>query len=1144
MVPFPAHRGNCQWSLSWPARLLAAVAVTVGASVGRADDQAVPGVREVAPELFYMENESGRLVPVPGFQYRDFIDLFRMKEGLAGPLQPPAAVLENVVMRIDASDVKPPPEADDERTTATCPVTVECSVRQSRGGWASAPLELGGLLLAAPPRHEGPGRMIVDVVPGGGGYRGWFDTSADAAADAMHTVVLEGRLAVDVTATHEAFALRLPAAVASLVEIRSARRKPAVTVQPAAADQRVVAAAEGGGSLITLAGLGGGGVNIRVADRREDRETRGVAAEVVTESTVRIDGRNAVTDAVIQLSNLPGDTSKVSITLPPRTTLRTVRAPASLLGRGGTADAPTIDVAADVAADGQAVVELSCERPIDPSGNTTFEAIGFAVAGIPEWRQWGRVSLVVDGDWQATWTDGTELRRVDPPANVRLSGFIAAFAYDAQPSMLPVRVRPRQSRVVIEPEYRYEVGSNRVTVDARFRVAARGTPVSSISIAIDPSWSIDEVGPASAVDVGGVATDAGETVIPFTQALSGDTVVEVRASRPVDKSADRVSWKLPVPRADLIGPAVVVIASQSDIELLPENEGINGLVRQTAAAVPLADADKTALVYRLDAVDGSFAAARRFLPRRVETSISAEAVIDGTEIVVDETIRLDVLHVPLEFIELVVPDAIASSGGFQMRQGDDLLDPTVVVSGGDDEEGLPATCMRAILPTPLLGSGEVRVRFTLPAPTVPPESTVAFDLPLALPRGTSIGRQSIAIAVPDMFSAGVRGDAWRRDVGPTLGSATQTWSSLKPQRELPLAISARRSDVARSMVVEAAWLQTRLLPGIREDVRAYVISAAEDRIVLSLPAASGPAADAGEDDGEFTTEVRLDGEFVTGAVRPAGRIVVDLPRVDPVRRWRLDIRTVAPREDGWPGIAVRAGLPVPVRLEPPLFEGPVLERRFYWTLHVRPDEHVLGLPRQWTSQQRWIPGAWGWRLEAATTPTQLAAWMAAAAGGKPAQRPLDEARSAGLASAPPLNENTFVFSGIGDPGAVSPWLVPEWFVVLLASGMSLACGLALVYRPAARRLPWVIAAAAGLGLAAAAAPGVAPLVGQAAVPGAVLAIAAWAIRLASEPRVRRASGWRLPIGQPASSLTRPNAASLIVAPTVDESPTATDARPR
>ncbi len=1143
MVSLPAHRSLRRRSVSWSAWLLAAAAIAGGLPAVRGEDQAAQGVREVAPELFYMESESGRLVPVPGFRYRDFVDLFRMKEGLAGPLQPPAAVLENIVVRIDAGAVKSR-AAGDERATTTCPVTVECSVRQSRGGWASASLELGGLFLAAPPRHEGPGRMIVDAVPGGGGYRAWFDTAADAAADAVHTVVLEGRLAVDVTPAHEAFALRLPVAVASLVEVRSARGQPAVTVQPPAADQRITPATEGEGSVVTLAGLGGGDVRIRVADRREDREARGVAAEAVAESTVRIDGRNAVTEAVVRLSNLPGDTSKISITLPPRTSLRSVRAPASLLGRGGTADAPTIDVAAEVAANGRAVVELTCERPIDPSGNTTFEAIGFAVAGIPEWRQWGRVSLVVDGDWQATWADGTELRRVDPPANVRLPGFVAAFAYDAQPSMLPVRVRPRQSRVVIEPEYRYEVGSNRITIDARLRVAARGTPVSSISIGIDPSWSIDEVGPAGAVDVAGVATDAGETVIPFTQALSGDTVVEIRASRPIDKSADRVAWKLPVPEADLIGPAVVVIASQSDIELLPENEGIEGLVRQTAAAVPLADADKTALVYRLDAVAGSFAAARRFLPRRVETTISAEAALDGTEIVVDETIRLDVLHVPLEFIELVVPNAIVSSAAFEVRQGDDLLDPAVVVSGEEDLEGLPVTCMRAILPTPLLGSGEISVRFTLPAPTVPDESTAAFDLPLALPRGTSIGRQSIAIAVPETLSAAVRGDAWKRDVGPTLGGATQTWSSLKPQRELPLAISARRSDVARSMVVEAAWLQTRLLPGIREDIRDYVISAAEDRIVLSLPAAGGPAVDEW-DEGEFVTEVRLDGELVTGAVRSAGRIVVDLPRVDPVRRWRLEIRTTAPREGGWPGFAARAGLPVPVRLEPPVFEGPVVERRFYWTLHVRPDEHVFGLPQRWTSQQHWIPAAWGWRLEAAITPAELAAWIAAAAGGAPAQRPLADTRAAGLASAPPLNENTFVFSGIGDPGPVSPWLVPEWFVVLIASGASLACGLAAVHRVAARRLPVVIAAAAGLGLAAAAAPGVAPLVAQAAVPGTLLAVAAWAIQTAAQQRVGRVvSGWRIPVGQPASSFTRPNAASLIVAPSMDDAPTATDARPR
>ncbi|MFM8733771.1 MAG: hypothetical protein ACKOC8_01030 [Pirellulales bacterium] len=1126
------HRPRPPSSAALVVPFAAFLAVCAAAACAVAADPVLPapspGVHEVGPELFYMEDDAGKLVPVPGFRYRDFVDLFRMREGLAGPLQPPAAVLEKVVLSIDARDVGA--GDGDASPTVTCPAKAECIVRQARSGWAMVPIDLGGLLLASPPRHDGPGRIVVDAQPGGG-YRAWFDLPADAAPDTRHTVVLEGRLPVVATADHESIDIRLPAAVAGLVEVRSARKAPVVHTQPAAADVNVKAAE--GGSLIAVAGLVGN-ARIRITDRRDDRETSG-AAEAVTESTVRIDGRNAVTDAVIRLGNLAAGTRTVTVMLPSRAVLRSVRPPATLVGRGGTEEAPSAEIAVDVDAAGRAVVDLVCERPVDPSGNSAFEAIGLLVEGIPEWRQWGRVSLVVEGDWQATWADGNQLRRVDPPASARQAGFVAAFAYDAQPSSLLLRVRPRRSRVVIEPEYRYDVGGTRITLAARFRVASRGTPISSISIGLDSSWSIDEVGPAGAIDVAAVVSERGETVIPFTQALAGDTVVEVRASRPVDKSSARIAWKTPVPRADLVGPAAVIVASQSDIELVPDNEGIAGLVRQTAAAVALGDAGDTALVYRLDGAEGSFAAARRSLPRRVESQITADVALDPAEIVVDETVRLEVLHVPLEFVELQVPATVASSATFEMRQGDTLLDPTEVASAGqpagDDDsaavDGAATVCLRAILAEPLLGTGAVTIRYRLPAPAVPPESTVAFDLPLALPLGTSIGRQSVAVNAPESLTVATRDSAWRREVGTTPGSAAQSWSAVDSQPTLPLAIASRRSDASRRMVIEAAWLQTRLLPTVREDIRTYVLTAADDRIAMVLPAS-------GEGDPD-TVEVLLDGAVVVGAARPGGRIVVDLPRVDPARRWRLDIRTAGPRGGRWSARAALLGLPAPVRLEPPVFEEAVLERRFYWTLHVRPDEHVLGVPRQWTTQQYWKRTSWGWRVASTVSSADLATWIASTAGSTSTPVP---------PVPPPLAEKTFVYSGIGGPGAASPWVIPEWIAVLVASGAALAAGMAAIEKPTLRRVPVVIATAAVIGLGAVAAPEVAPLVVQAAVPGVAIAIIAWTARLILArrgPQASRGGAWPLP----ASSLTRPAAApSLVVSAGIDDAPTATEARPR
>ena len=78
--------------------LVAAIALSAAVATG-ADPTVPPAVRESAPEIYYMQDDAGRLVPVPGFRYRDFVDLLRIKEGLPGLPEPPAAVLENVVLR-------------------------------------------------------------------------------------------------------------------------------------------------------------------------------------------------------------------------------------------------------------------------------------------------------------------------------------------------------------------------------------------------------------------------------------------------------------------------------------------------------------------------------------------------------------------------------------------------------------------------------------------------------------------------------------------------------------------------------------------------------------------------------------------------------------------------------------------------------------------------------------------------------------------------------------------------------------------------------------------------------------------------------------------------------------------------------------
>lgn len=1083
-------------------RAILLLLLTPAAARAPAAEPDAPSVREVEPELFYMEGDRGSLVPVPGFSYRDFMDLVRVRDGIAGPLQPPAAVLDEVVVRIDGRDLRPPEEGAGGRPAVTCPTVAEFTISQTGPGWAAVPLELRGLLLAQPPRHEGPGRMVLDTAPGGG-FRVWFDAQPGPGANARHVVTLEGRLPVESGGAWESFDLAMPPAVVSRIEVSSSRPDPAVRSEPAAAERTVQNDAEG--SRVALAGLAGD-VRVTIASP-QGAEPAATAAEAFTESVVRVDGRNAVTDATISLTRLAGDAGRLRISLPSGATLREVRPPATVVARGGSPDRPTVDVAVTVDPTGAASVGLSCERPVDPTGAAPFEPIGFAVEGIPAWRQWGRLSLVVDGEWQVSWNDTADVRRVDPPAAGRRPGFVAAFAYDTVPAVVSMRVRPRRSRVVIEPEYRYDVGAARVTLDARFRVAVQGAAINGITVAVDPTWSIDEVGPPGVVDVAAVSTDGGLITVPFLQALAGDGIVELRASLAVPQDADRLTWRLPAPRAEVVGPALVAVSSRSDIELVPDADALVGLVRQTAAA--LDTTDRNALVYRLDAAAGTFVAGRRFLPRRIEAELAAQATIGPTEATVEQAIRLNVLHVPLEIVELSIPPSVVDAG-FEVRWGDELLDAAGV---GEDESPSEPRTFRVILPEPLLGEGEISIRHALPAPDVPPDATVALDVPLILPLEASVGRQTVTVAATEPLTIGMRGEAWRRDAGSAGGVASQSWSAVKSQSTVPLALSTRSGDVARSLVVEAAWLRTRLLPGQREDVATYVVSGATGPIACTLP------DDPPGTDGRVVLEVLVGGEPAPDAIRPGGRIVVETPETDPRRRWRLDLRRVIPRDRGWDGLAARFSLPTPLSLAAAAFDPPVIERRFYWTIHTRSDERIVGVPRSWTSQQRWQPAGIGWTQRAVVDDAELAGWIDAVALGSDGDAAVVE---------PTLVGRSFAYAGIGLPAPAVVWLMPDWLVLLISSGAALGLGLGLVYRPAFRRVPVLVLAAAAAGLMAALAPAAAPLVIQAALPGCGLAIAAWALRGAFDRRDAAPAAASVEPGGVSSLAGARGGASLIV----------------
>jgi hypothetical protein len=996
-------------------------------------------------------------------------------------------------------------------------------------------------MIGGAPVHEGPGQMFFgaasDAEPSAS--RVWFNATSEE--EVRHTVVIPGGVPLESSPSSDTVALLIPQATASRVEIRSSRADPAVTVRPASLPPVVEPVADDDdartGSIVTIVGAAGP-LEVRISDRQTADQGIVAVPDAMVESLVRVDGKTAVTEATLRVDNLPADTATLRIGLPARTTLRRIREPSVLVQRSGTPESPEIVVRVNRDSAGRAVVGLESERIIDASGRSPFDPLGFAVAGIPDWRQRGRVSVMVEGDWQIEWDDTGANRRIDPPASARRPGFVAAFAYDSQPASLPIRVRPRGSRVVIEPEYRYSVAAARITLDARLRVSVRGAAVSRLVVALE-GWEVEDVGPIGLVDATGVTADATRLVIPFQQGLAGDSVIDFRCSRPIDRASEEVAWKFPVPEASLLGPAVVLITSETDIELVPDTASIRGLVRQVAPASLRSDVERLALAYRLDGADGMFRAQRRFLERRIDASIRTQVDIDQQVTRVVETIRFAVAHVPLEFIELLVPADVAISETLEVRQSGQLLNPMIDATDDDQSGTQPppgsidrlfevdqpmgeeATAMRpplsapgrtrvrAMLPVPLLGAGEVTVTYELPTPEVPPETTVAENLGLVVPVDAKVGRQTLQINVVDSLAIDLRGEDWKRDAAAPVGGTTRSWATARFQDAAPLSLAARRQEMSGETIVEAAWLQTRLLADRREDMFAYAVSTAADRIALTLPGPLLPAAGAAT----TTIDVWLDGRRIDDAIRSDGGVEVLFPAGGGRSVALLEIRVSRPWTPA--GLIGLAGLDR-LSLVPPEFAAGVQQRRFYWEVHLPSDQHVVVPPRRWTAQQRWAWGSIGLERRPLVTRDALASWVRAKAGQ---ERELGrDAVDTGLVS------HRALYSGVGSPGGDAVWVAATWLLVLAVSGPVLAIGLVMSYVPAARSAWLVIGGASLLTLLAAAWPGLAPMMVQGALPGVALALMAATMR--GLIRLPAPAAQRLPAGSSVSRGVAPP--SLIV----------------
>jgi hypothetical protein len=1016
------------------------------------------------------------------------------------------------------------------------------------------PLKLPELVITEPPRVVGDGEVVVTIDPSpieetpdssanrtslqqgipesrsnlDKGFLIWMNEQDEVAgkdavkkgeSGAPHTIVLRGRIPVDVSLDRDQLSFTLPAATDSKITIETQRRDPLVKLNAGVitpAIQMVDEENDAVGSVVEIRGAVGP-TRLQIEESLIGNVPVRQIAECKVENVVRVNGRLATIKAKFSLTNLAKSEGLFTVQIPSRSVVRSVGNNAKVLSRGGSPSRPQVVVRVNKTKDGNASFELVCERSIDTSSESPIDVGGFSIEEVPLWRQWGQVSVFTDDDWTVEWIPRSGNRQIDAPATLSQEGFVAAFAFDSQPMSLPLRVLPRRSQLVVEPEYTYRVTRNRLELSIRLQAVVRGVAAKQLNIAV-PGWEIEGVGPPSVVDSASVSESSGVVTVPFLKPIGGAVVVELQCSQRVDPDSETVRWTTPVPEADLVGPARVGITSENDIELVPDTELIVGMSRQVSSQPNKSSVDLSRMSYRVEADKSIFVATRRILEQQIDASITAQVDVGLRQVVVQQATRINVAHVPLQFIEWTVPQSVIETGSIEARFNGQLLTPEIISrstevngSGGDesikdelgdgagaDSSGSSWRVVRVLLPNPLFGTGELVTRYSEGIPEILEEATVPISIPLLLPKGAVIGRQSVTISPVEELNVDVRDERWNREGNLQTIGLGRTWNASQGQTTIDIAISQSQRALLGETVVEATWVRTTLRGPMRSDQWAFAVTSASDSLTLTLPVGVGQGNS--EATGNQIARARVDNSPWSAADEATGRIDLDLGQARGTHLVEVEVRQ--PRKENLVSGVIQ-GLDW-IDFQSSGMPSSALYSRVVWEILVPDGTELLWGPRGWTSQQVWDWSSLSLNQLPAVSVHDLASWVTAASN--PQSNTQEKSGVGRLFMPRDFIEQRRVFCDVGSPTDVGVFLVPRWLLVLVASGLPLAIGVAITILPRLTTVVLIVASVVFIG-GMAIGPTVTLCILQASLPGLALAVPAgvasrWRLLLKSRTQGR------------------------------------------
>jgi hypothetical protein len=995
-----------------------------------------PRVEETQPSIYYLPDKQGNLQPVLDFPYQDFVDLYKLKNQLGQHDQPPRFSLQRMSVSGTVKD-------------GAAELTFQFQILVRDGDWVRVPLRLDQGLLLQVLRGSDADDSFVNHEGEGVGYVCWIRGKPETT----HAISLTLLVPLDAAGEETRWKLPMPRSTASELKFSAPMAEATATVSNGAT--LLSSAAKDGATEFNVIGLGG---DFQLSWRKGGLASEPLLLEAVGTVLARLDGRSISTEATLSVRSHGAPFDRFVVRLPQGAELSPEGVPGYAVTplepehkneNGAPKEPRRVEIRLPKKTTGPIEVRLNCRREHDPAKDRSWcDLAGFEVLGAA--RQWGTMTVATGGEWQVVWGPSRDARQIDQaPESLRPEDVVASFEYSCQPYSLPIQLTPRRTRINILPEYVIMVERDQIRLEGKLFCAIRGAKASVLEMAL-PGWELDDVGPDGLVADEGEKTGPDTFRFPLLRPMSGPVELQFRAHRAIEPGAKSIRFPLPRPQGGTIGPATVAVAAADEVELTPNNQHMDGLIRQrTPLPIKLPARLQTPWYYRSTGNAASFSAEFRVHPRRISVEAASHITLADGIADVEQKFFYTIAYEPVEELTLAVPRSLAEAKKIRI-----LCDGKPLTPWFDEEtKTRPMVSLRLPLSEMRIGRCELELHYSMAAAEPPPGRSVSLSLPLTMPEEGELSANRLDVKAEGNIRVASKNGVWspaERGDSDSGGSAV-----------LPLKAARRTSSVdldlraeAETMVVDRAWIQTLLSASARQDRAVYQFTTRRKELEIALPAGASTSQ----------AVVLVDGKKVDFRTMEENRLVIPLAGRRSEQSRNIELRY------HFPGPRPPQG---DLTLDFPRFGVPSWMRRVYWQFVLPTNEHLISNPDGFTSEFHWGWADYFWGRQPLLDQEQLESWSGAASR-----------------AALPERMNQYLFSSLGAvDGAVVHTAGRTW-IVLWASGAALVAGLLLIYVPASRHPATLFAAGIALLATGLISPEPTLLMAQAASLGLMLTLLA------------------------------------------------------